>query len=101
MRCADCRDLLSAYLDAEWPPELSGDVRDHLARCAGCARAYDDLAATSVLLQDGLVRHAAPDILRTRIGSALAETAAHVPSEIAEPRRTMVPARWLRHSHSG
>jgi mycothiol system anti-sigma-R factor len=95
MRCADCREHLSAYLDNELPSDVANDVRDHLATCPDCTRAYDELAATSVLLQEGLMRHAAPDVLKARIRGALAEADSHAASDTLEPRRSIVPRQWL------
>lgn len=84
MRCADCRDLLTAYLDGELMPDEQEAVRDHLASCADCAREHDLLAATSRTLKEGLVLHQAPDVLKARIRSALAQPDAELE---VEPRR--------------
>src|SRR4051794_18170707 len=72
MTCADCRELLSGYLDDELMSVESEDVRAHIAECAECAREHEELARTSHLLRRGLVRHTAPDVLKARIRSALA-----------------------------
>lgn len=89
MRCADCRDSLNALVDDELDPVTAADVRAHLADCADCQREHQVLADTSALLKDGLVRHVAPDVLKARLRSALAQ-----PSPYDEPvrrRRSWVP----------
>ena len=77
MRCAECRELLSGEIDGELMPAESQDVRDHLAECADCAREHELLARTSTLLRQRLVRHSAPDVLKARIRSALAQPSVH------------------------
>jgi anti-sigma factor RsiW len=74
MRCTDCRELLNSYHDLESTPDEATDVRAHLSECAGCSRAYAELEATSTVLQRDLVNYTAPDILKARIRSALAES---------------------------
>src|SRR4029079_16126721 len=73
MRCAECRELLSGHIDGELMAAESQNVRDHLAECAECAREEELLARTSTLLRQRLVRHSAPDVLKARIRSALAQ----------------------------
>lgn len=45
MRCADCREALSARLDGEELPGESAAIDAHLAECAGC-RTYAERAAS-------------------------------------------------------
>ncbi len=95
MQCAECLELLSPYHDGELLPEEAAGVRDHLAHCAECARAYDEVVATSHLLQEGLVHYAAPDVLKARIRSAFAQGD-------SPAVRAVVPShRWLRLSAAG
>ena len=101
MRCAACRELLNANLDNELMTEETADVRDHLAECPDCARAYDELAATSRVLRDGLVRYTAPDVLKARIRSALAESHTDATPDAHEPRRPIVSRQWLRLAAAG
>ena len=84
MRCADCRDSLNALVDDELDPVSAADVRAHLADCADCRREHQVLTDTSALLKDGLVRHAAPDVLKARLRSALAQPN---PYDAPAPRR--------------
>ena len=84
MDCADVRDALDAFLDGELPPDARARVRDHLAECVECARSSEALEAVSRRVQEALVQHRAPDVLKARIRAAIADDAA------APPR----PARW-------
>lgn len=93
MRCADCRGLLDALIDDELMPDEATAAREHIAGCPDCARAHESLAATSQLLQDGLVRYSAPDVLKARIHSALLQPQpASLPTSA---RRTTWSRRWL------
>jgi len=90
MRCADCRDAVNAFVDGELLAEEQRDVREHLATCADCRREHEVLVATSRTLKEGLVRHRAPDVLKARIRSALAQPDAFAPAA-SPPRRS-----WMR-----
>jgi anti-sigma factor (TIGR02949 family) len=85
MRCDDCRDTLSAYVDGELMPEEVKSIRDHIASCSECATEHETLTALSRRLKEGLERRRAPDVLKARIRSALAEPDAFEP--VARPRR--------------
>jgi anti-sigma factor RsiW len=95
MTCTDCRESLNAYLDLELLPDEARDVRDHLSECADCSRAYAELEAMSTVLQRELVNYTAPDLLKARIRSALAESDAR-----GTPRVTTSP-QWLRFAAAG
>ena len=73
MRCMDCRDSLNAYLDDELPPIEVAAVRDHIESCPECTVAFRALAVTSHVLQEGLMHYAAPDVLKARIRTAIAQ----------------------------
>jgi len=73
MRCADCLDAINAYLDDELTPDEHREMEEHLTSCADCRREHEVLATTSRTLKEGLVRHRAPDVLKARIRSALAQ----------------------------
>ena len=47
MRCTECTELLSAYMDDELMREEQQAVREHLATCDDCAREEQALALTS------------------------------------------------------
>jgi anti-sigma factor RsiW len=89
MRCDDCRDALSAYVDGELLPEEGDMIREHLASCGQCATEHDALAALSRRLKAGLERSPAPDILKARIRSALAQPDVFEP--VGRPRRLPWP----------
>jgi anti-sigma factor RsiW len=79
MQCAECRDALDAFLDDELAPDQRERVNDHLAGCAACARRSEELADISRRIEEGLVHHRAPDVLKARIRAAIAEDAAGPP----------------------
>jgi len=95
MRCADCRDAIHAYVDEELSSEEQGDVREHLASCVDCRREHEVLVVTTRRLKEGLVRHHAPDVLKARIRSALAQPDAFE-SPADPPRRS-----WARLAAAG
>jgi len=73
MTCAECRELLDAYIDGELPAADAAAVREHIASCAECAREHAALAATSRRIGETLVKYQAPDVLKARIRVALAQ----------------------------
>jgi anti-sigma factor RsiW len=73
MTCAQCQELLDAYIDGELPAADEAAVREHIAVCAECAREHATLAATSRRIGDSLVKYQAPDVLKARIRVALAQ----------------------------
>jgi anti-sigma factor RsiW len=101
MDCAACLELLDADFDDELMPDERADVRAHIAQCPECARARDELAATSRALREGLARYPAPDVLKARIRGALADAQADAPSEAHAPRPSVIPRHWLRLAAAG
>jgi anti-sigma factor RsiW len=95
MRCADCQDAINAYVDDELLSDEQRDVREHLSSCADCRREHEMLVATTRALKEGLVRHRAPDVLKARIRSALAQPDAFAPAADL-PRRS-----WVRLAAAG
>lgn len=73
MTCAECRDLIDAFADDELPDEDVALVRAHLAGCAECSRELAAITATSRRIGETFVKHQAPDVLKARIRSALAQ----------------------------
>lgn len=67
------RELLSAYVDGELPPNQAAEISEHLTSCEACAGTYDAMSRTVQTLREGLVRYRAPDVLRARIRTALRE----------------------------
>ncbi len=92
MTCAQCRELLDAFIDGELPGEDTAAVREHIASCPECAREHELLAATSRRIGETLVKYQAPDVLKARIRVALAQ-----PSQLAPdaPSAKAIPARRL------
>lgn len=94
MRCDHCLDALDARLDGELTPAESREVDLHLAGCADCGREYESRVATHRLLAETLVRYPAPDVLKARIRSALAQ-----PHEFQSPPRAT--RSWWRVAAAG
>jgi anti-sigma factor RsiW len=88
MTCAQCRDLLDAYIDGELPAAEEDAVREHIASCAECAREHAALAATSRRIGETLVKYQAPDVLKARIRVALSQPDALAPGASAPPSIT-------------
>lgn len=89
MQCEECRDAMGAYVDGELMPDEGETIRDHLASCGLCAAEHETMVALSRRVKDGLERSRAPDVLRARIRSALAQVDVLEPP--ARPRRLRWP----------
>jgi len=92
MTCAQCRELLDAYIDGELPGEDMAAVREHIASCQECANEHASLVATSRRIGETLVKYEAPDVLKARIRVALAQRdplAPDAPSAKAMPVRRL------------
>jgi anti-sigma factor RsiW len=70
--CPISHELLSAYVDSELTPDAARTVADHLTSCSRCSSEYQTMLDTISTLRSGLTRHAAPDVLRARVRSAIA-----------------------------
>jgi len=92
MTCAQCRELLDAYIDGELPSEDTAAVREHIASCAECASEHASLVATSRRIGETLVKYQAPDVLKARIRVALAQPGPLAPDASSAK---MIPARRL------
>ena len=100
MKCAECHELLSGHVDGELMAAESQNVRDHVAECAECARELEMLERTSTLLRQRLVRHSAPDVLKARIRSALAQPDAFDPP-VRRSAFALGATRGSRRHHCG
>lgn len=94
MRCDECTDLLSAYMDGELMRDEQQSVREHLAACADCAREEQTLALTSRRIKESFMRHSTPDVLKARIRNALARDDAFTPPAVPPP--TALSRVWPR-----
>jgi anti-sigma factor RsiW len=95
MRCDQCRELLDARLDGELVPDQSREIDVHLEGCAVCGREYATRVTTHRLLSENLVRYTAPDTLKARLRSALAQPDAFPATR--PPRSTS----WIRLAAAG
>jgi anti-sigma factor RsiW len=94
MPCSAYRVRISAYIDGELPPSEMTEVADHLAHCPACSRDYEGLRRATIALQERLVRHRTPDVLRARIRSALLDHVSDDPVAVPAPSRRH--AGWWR-----
>jgi anti-sigma factor RsiW len=94
MRCAECTELLSAYMDDELMPDEQQTVREHLATCADCAREEQSLSLVSARIKENFMRHPTPDVLKARIRNALAQDDAFTPTQPAPKASSRVWPRW-------
>ena len=74
--CPDKAMLLEALLDGELDAVHAAEVEAHLAGCAGCRAALDELTAMRQMLRATGVREAAPERLKARIAAAVEPGAA-------------------------
>ena len=91
MNCATARDLLSAYVDGELPPEQASELAEHLTLCGACAAEAEAMLRTVRTLREGLVRDRAPDVLRARVRAAIRGEQA--PGAVAARRARRLPWR--------
>ena len=91
MRCEDCREALNAYVDGELMLEESDEIRRHLPMCDECAAEHETLVGVSQRVKANLQHFQAPDVLKARIRSALAQ-----PNVFEPPResRSVHSVRW-------
>ncbi len=94
MDCAQVRDTLFAFLDAESAPDEREAVREHLRRCRDCRRQADELTGLEARLRRELGAEAAPPGLWTRISARLddVDRGEAVPSASALRRRRWLPS---------
>ncbi len=88
MTCAQCRELLDAYIDGELPAGEAAVVREHIAACADCGREHAAVSAASRRIGETLVKYQAPDVLKARIRVALAQPDALLQTPSAKPATT-------------
>jgi len=69
--CPDKAMLLEALLDGELDAVHAAEVEAHVAGCAGCRAALDELTAMRLMLRAPGVREAAPERLKVRIAAAI------------------------------
>ena len=53
MKCGECQELLSRYIDGDLEPSVASPVADHLAVCAECTLMRDDLAEILLHCREG------------------------------------------------
>jgi anti-sigma factor RsiW len=74
--CPDKAMLLEALLDGELDAVHAAEVEAHVAGCAGCRAALEDLTALRLMLRTPGVREPAPERLKARIAATIAPAAA-------------------------
>jgi anti-sigma factor RsiW len=70
MRCQDCCELLSAYIDGELPLPQSMELEQHIITCAGCRERFEATRALKHVLARVLAREEPPAAVVARIDGA-------------------------------
>jgi anti-sigma factor RsiW len=94
MKCADCVEVLTPFIDGELPADEAAEVREHLQSCAACTREHRRLSGVSSQLKGGLMRYQAPDVLKARIRASISGTSPAVAPVVTKPRGWL--SRWPR-----
>lgn len=89
MDCQESQQLIAAYADGELDPSAASGLGAHLAGCARCAGAYEELLNLRSAIKAHGMRYAAPAHLRQRIRAALPR-----PSPLRRKFATL-PWAWL------
>jgi len=92
MECQDTREHLLEYQRGQGGPELRGDIRAHLERCAACARAEESERVLTELLEEHLPQYAAPLALKRRLAAQWPAPAGPRPSWWSRWGRSLLPA---------
>ena len=71
MTCEAVREMLGAYLDGELDANAEFQMRNHLADCEECTKAYHRLQSLRQAIRDTAVYYTAPRELETQIRSSL------------------------------
>ena len=90
---------LSTYLDNEIPAPETTAIRAHLETCRACFNAeYESQGAIGTAMRHHLPRLTAPDVLRSRVGTALRNARDNGPTRATRRNRGMF---WLRQVAAG
>ena len=82
--CPDKEDLINALIDGELDAVHTAEIEAHIAGCAGCAKARDDLLALRSALRAEGVRETLPESLRARLEAVVRATETPVEASPAE-----------------
>ncbi|MEA2713697.1 MAG: hypothetical protein QOK27_1658 [Gemmatimonadales bacterium] len=83
---------LDAYLDGELAPRDAREFADHLKTCRDCARLHDARVALGAAIRAEIPALRAPDVLRSRVRTALSSAAG---SPVARRQTPALDWRWL------
>ncbi len=90
MRCAECRPLLSKYVDGEAAPDERAQVEAHIGACTACSRRLVEFRVLRTRVGD-LPRYQPDSELRGRLFAAI--DALHTPDQdVPITRRIIQPA---------
>lgn len=82
MKCVDCCELISAYLDQELEPHIQAKVQEHLKICPECQTVQASLTEVRTLLYDCIDAAPVPEGLCTKVMTAVARDQAKVRRQI-------------------
>jgi anti-sigma factor RsiW len=94
MTCETIRELLDGYADGEIDLVNHLQIEKHLAECADCARAYNNIASLKSAAAADDLYYRAPSDLRARISSSLGEREPKPASEAVPSRTPWWVWRW-------
>ena len=90
MRCAECRPLLSKYVDGEAAPDERAQVEAHIGACTACSRRLVEFRVLRTRVGD-LPRYQPDSALRGHLFAAI--DALHTPDQdVPITRRIIQPA---------
>src|SRR2546425_12826067 len=93
MKCAECQENLSAYLENELVGSNRQEVADHMNECSTCLAEFKSLDRTHQLITDHIMIQA-PDTLWSRIETRI-KTPAAQPVPLVKPVERFSFMEWL------
>ncbi|WP_219136964.1 anti-sigma factor [Janthinobacterium sp. UMAB-60] len=101
MQCTVSHSKMSAFADGELDALASQELRQHLAHCRDCAKAFEQLLDLRAAVSRHGLRHAAPAALQQRLRQALQEEG-KAAKEVPQRRKwAQLPWAWINFGVAG